>query len=409
MNTISAENVYPLVLLGGGHSHALWLKSWQKLDAKNPLNKIRPLLISENSNSPYSGMLPGLLSNDYTYEDCHIDLIRLCEKSQCDFLQRHCINITRMEHPDFNSLYRLEFKPFTENEMAFIYCEKLSINIGSQPTALISNSESGILDSKAIDTNILQHRTSWKVKPISQFYNNWHRLQKVLSAAKTTKVNHALEKPTINIIGAGAAGVEIACAIKVEQKNCNVLLISKSTRPLPSFSIKLQQLCLKRLNALQIKFIGEVAATENVMTEGANNFTILCTPSAAPQWLMNSDLSLSEHGFICVDKYLQTPLPGVFAAGDCAHFTQRPLPKAGVFAVRQADILFKNIYTQLSVSFDASLKPLTPFKPQTSFLSIINMGNQYALAQKGKYSWSGFLPWRYKHYIDKKFMDQFKQ
>jgi len=51
---------------------------------------------------------------------------------------------------------------------------------------------------------------------------------------------------------------------------------------------------------------------------------------------------------------------------------------------------------------------LIPFKPQTNFLSIINMGNHYALAQRGRWSLSGFLPWRYKHYIDEKFMAQFK-
>jgi selenide,water dikinase len=394
-NSINPDHVYPLVLLGGGHSHALWLKYWQRLDILNPLKAIRPLLISENPNSPYSGMLPGLLSGDYTYDDCHIDLVHLCQNSHCDFLQGNCISIKRIEHSEFETLYRLDFKPSEANATAFIYCEKLSINIGSQPVSLTSNSDSSHPD-----------KTSWKVKPISQFYNNWQRLQEALNTAKAEgpidkPLEKPLEKPTISIIGAGAAGVEIACAIKLAQENCHVQLISRSKQPLPSFSVKLQQRCLLRLQQLGIQFIGE-----HTSIESSSDFTILCTQSAAPQWLKDCDLSLSETGFIGVDENLQASLPGVFAAGDCAHFIPQPLPKAGVFAVRQADTLFQNICLQLSP--DSSTMNLIPFKPQANFLSIINMGNHYALAQKGRWSLSGFLPWRYKHYIDEKFMAQFK-
>lgn len=391
MNSISPDDVYPLVLLGGGHSHALWIKHWQQLDAKNPLKAIRPLLISENSNSPYSGMLPGLLSGDYTYDDCHIDLVYLCKKSNCDFLQGNCISVKRIEHPQFETLYRLDFKPNEQNETAFIYCEKLSINIGSQPTSLAVNNDS-----------LHSNKTSWKVKPISQFYNNWQRLQEALNTAKAEDpIDKLLEKPIISIIGAGAAGVEIACAIKLAQKNCTVQLLSKSKQPLPNFSIKLQQLCLQRLHQLGIVFVGEHSAEKD-----AGDFTIVCTQSSAPLWLKSCDLNLSKTGFICVDENLETSLPNVFAVGDCAHFMPQPLAKAGVFAVRQADTLFHNMCLQRSP--DSSALTLIPFKPQTNFLSIINMGNHYALAQRGRWSLSGFLPWRYKHYIDEKFMAQFK-
>lgn len=391
MNSINSNNVYPLVLLGGGHSHALWLKHWQQLDAKNPLKATRPLLISENCNSPYSGMLPGLLSGDYTYDDCHIDLVYLCEKSNCDFLQGNCVSIKRVEHPQFETLYQLALKSNEKNDTTFVYCEKLSINIGSQPTSLT-----------AINNSLNSGNTSWKVKPISQFYNNWQRLQEALSTAESEgTIDRLLEKPTISIIGAGAAGVEIACAIKLAQKNCNVQLLSKSKQPLPNFSIKLQQLCLKRLHQLDILFVGNHSAEED-----ASDFTIICTQSSAPQWLKNCDLNLSKTGFICVDKNLETSLPNIFAVGDCAHFMPQPLPKAGVFAVRQADTLFHNMCLQRSP--DSSAVTLIPFKPKTNFLSIINMGNHYALAQRGSWSLSGFLPWRYKHHIDEKFMAQFK-
>ena len=399
---MTPTNVYPLVLLGGGHSHALWLKYWQQLANTHPAKNIRPLLVSENSTSPYSGMLPGLLSGEYDYDDCHIDLISLWQCSDCDFLQQSCINIQKIESSDFDTLYRLDFKAdnlqnnHTE-EPPSIFCQTLSINIGSQPFSLAT-------DTIQHDT-LPSDKTSWKIKPISQFFYNWQSLQaKLQQELNTAEASNSIKnkevsvkKTLISIIGAGAAGVEIACAIKLAQQNCQVQIFSRSQYPLPSFQAKIQQLCLQRLKSMGIDFIGQKNVTSLV-----SDFTILCTQSAAPKWLTDTELKLSEDGFIWGDKNLQSSLAGVFAAGDCIYFSPQPLAKAGVYAVRQAKILFHNVCAQLAPS------NLEPFIPQPKFLSIINMGNHYALAQKGRWSLHGYWPWRYKRYVDRKFMSQFK-
>lgn len=378
MNSMTPTNVYPLVLLGGGHSHALWLKYWQQLANTHPAKNIRPLLVSENSTSPYSGMLPGLLSGEYDYDDCHIDLVSLCQQSDCDFLQQSCINIQKVESSDFDTLYRLDFKGLNSAEPLSIFCQKLSINIGSQPFSL------------ATDT-LSSDKTSWKIKPISQFFNNWQSLQAKLQQESSVK------ETLITIVGAGAAGIEIACAIKLAQQDCQIQILARSQQPLPSFQPKIQQLCLQRLHKMGIDFIGQQNVTNIV-----SDFTILCTQSSAPKWLTNTELKLSDDGFIWVDKNLQSSLPGIFAAGDCIHFSPQALAKSGVYAVRQAKTLFHNVCAQLASS------NLEPFLPQSKFLSIINMGNQYALAQRGRWSVHGYLPWYYKRYVDRKFMAQFK-
>lgn len=402
-------SVYPLVLLGGGHSHALWIKYWQQLKNSHPAKKIRPLLISDNTTSPYSGMLPGLLSGDYSYDDCHIDLARLCGKSNCDFLQRRCINIQRIDNSDRENLYRLDFAPlnseqlisetFEHHNSAPIFCKVLSINIGSQP----------FVSTEEIDK--IPDNKNWKIKPINQFFLNWQALQKSLVDPSPASSQESL----IKIIGAGAAGVEMACAVKQSLPNCQVQLHSRSTLPLPHFNTRTQKRCLQYLNTLDIEFIRSYThpSTSTSSTNDFHNsfdkdkrdFTIWCTQSAAAKWLINTDLKLSEKGFIWVDEHLQTSLPGVFSAGDCLHFSPQPLPKAGVYAVRQAKTLFENICLYL-VKTDKPI--LIAFKPQKSILSIINMGNHYALAQKGRWSVHGYLPWAYKHYIDRKFMALFK-
>lgn len=405
MTAITADSstpIYPLVLLGGGHSHVLWLKYWQQLKYSHPAKKIRPLLISDSATSPYSGMLPGLLSGDYSYASCYIDLVRLSHKSNCDFLQRRCINIQKVdsaiegEHKE--KLYRLDFAALDNQPPASIFCRVLSINIGSQPFI-----------SKADSHNIAKNK-SWKVKPINKFFQNYQTLQKSLAHLNT----ESLQKPLIKIMGAGAAGVEIACAIKKAQPNSQIQLHSHSTLPLPRFNFRTQNRCLKHLNKLGIEYIRTYIhpSTSRASTNDFHNgidtseygFTIWCTQSAAAEWLVNTNLKLSAEGFIKVDKYLQTSFPGVFAAGDCLHFSPKPLPKAGVYAVRQAKTLFTNTCRYLTDSNAA----LTTYKPQKSILAIVNMGNYYALAQKGRWSAAGFLPWAYKHYIDSKFMSLFK-
>ena len=79
-----------------------------------------------------------------------------------------------------------------------------------------------------------------------------------------------------------------------------------------------------------------------------------------------------------------------------------PRPKAGVFAVRQGKPLLNNLKRSLQN------QPLKPFIPQQEFLILIGTGDQKAIASKGKFNLgSSSLLWRWKDYIDQKFMKQF--
>ena len=59
-----------LVLIGGGHSHAIALK----LFSHQPLEGVKLTLITPEQYTPYSGMLPGHIAGFYNYFQCHIDL-----------------------------------------------------------------------------------------------------------------------------------------------------------------------------------------------------------------------------------------------------------------------------------------------------------------------------------------------
>ena len=63
-----------LVLIGGGHSHALVLRMW----GMKPLAGVRLTVINPTPTAAYSGMLPGHIAGHYTRDDLDIDLVRLC-------------------------------------------------------------------------------------------------------------------------------------------------------------------------------------------------------------------------------------------------------------------------------------------------------------------------------------------
>ncbi|MEX0301563.1 MAG: FAD-dependent oxidoreductase, partial [Leisingera sp.] len=62
-----------LVLVGGGHTHALVLRKW----GMKPLPGARLTVINPGPAAPYSGMLPGFVAGHYEREELDIDLVRL--------------------------------------------------------------------------------------------------------------------------------------------------------------------------------------------------------------------------------------------------------------------------------------------------------------------------------------------
>ena len=83
------NNQQKLVLIGGGHSHAIALRLW----GIKPIDGLKLTLISEAPDTPYSGMLPGHVAGFYTYEECHINLQALTQFAQAEFIVDRAIRI----------------------------------------------------------------------------------------------------------------------------------------------------------------------------------------------------------------------------------------------------------------------------------------------------------------------------
>ncbi|WP_333223554.1 FAD-dependent oxidoreductase [Microcoleus sp. BR0-C5] len=161
-----------LVLIGGGHSHAIVLKMF----GIKPLPGVRLTLISDVLHAPYSGMLPGHVAGFYDYDECHIDLRSLAEFAGCQILIDRAIAI------DLNkNLVICQTCPP-------INFDVLSVDIGSTPATL---SVPGAAE------------YAIAAKPVPEFLASWNQL---ISERK----NHPQKPLRIAIVGGGAGGVELA-------------------------------------------------------------------------------------------------------------------------------------------------------------------------------------------------------
>ncbi len=367
------KQTYPftrdLVLIGGGHTHALVLRSW----GMKPLAGVRLTVINPGPTAPYSGMLPGFVAGHYTREELDIDLVKLARFAGARVILG-AVDAIDVTHKRIS----VPGRPDIAYDVAAV--------------------DVGITSAMPVLPGFTEHAVP--AKPLGTFAARW-------DAFRTTARN-----PHIAIIGGGVAGAELAMAMshalrQSGSENALVQLVDRS-KALQDLGVtargRMRAALLENgVTLLEDTDVTAVTSDGLVLENGdilRSDFTTGAAGAKPHDWV--ADIAVAQtDGFINVSATLQSSDQDVFAVGDCAHLTFNPRPKAGVYAVREAPVLYDNLRARLSGG------DLRVYKPQSDYLKLISLGGQSALAEKFGTARQGPLLWRLKDYIDRKFMNQF--
>ncbi len=365
-----------LLLVGGGHSHLTVLRRF----AMAPLAGVRVTLVSPDSQTAYSGMLPGLVAGHYTFDEAHVDLARLCALAGVRFIRARVTGLDLTKNA-----VRLAGRPPLPFDL-------VSLNSGSTPDA-------------GRTPGAAEHAIP--VKPVGDFLRRWQAVE--------ARARHERRRLSVGIVGAGAGGVEMALALRhrlAGEIEAEICLFDASETILSGHHPAVRARLARALQAGQVKLAlgAAVAAVDQLgldLVDGRRRDldAVIWTTHASPaSWLGETGLALDERGFLLVDQTLRScSHPQVFGAGDIATMERSPRPKSGVFAVRQGPPLAENLRRALGGAAPR------PFHPQRRFLSLISTGDRRAVVSRGALTLEGAWVWHWKDWIDRRFMDRFNR
>ena len=358
-----------LVLIGGGHTHALVLRKW----GMNPLPGARVTVINPGPTAPYSGMLPGFVAGHYERPELDIDLVKLARFAGARII------VGAVDEIDTE---RREVVVPGRPPIAF---DVASVNVG-------------ITSDMPAMPGFAEHAVP--AKPLGPFAARW--------AAYLDGSGQA----AVAVIGGGVAGVELvmamAHALRSKSRTARVTLID-SASALSAVGSKAARTIRRAMHTLGIEVIENVNITQIAsdhldLEDGRQipaDFITGAAGARAYDWISQTGLELQD-GYVCVNEHLQSSDAAIFAAGDCAHLTESPRPKAGVYAVREAPALFDNLRAALGAG------QMRGYVPQKDYLKLISLGEKWALAERLGTSFSGPWMWRWKNHIDQTFMNKFR-
>ncbi len=332
----------------------------------NPLPGWRVTLLTREAQSPYSGMLPGVMAGLYRPEQALIDMAALCARCGVALLLDRATGIDPQ---------RRLVRRAAGGDIAW---DLLSIDTGATPET---------------DRTPGAAEHALPLKPIDALLPRLGALAACRSIA---------------VVGGGAAGFEVALAL---HRRAAVTLVAGGSGLLPGFPTKLRQRAARALAARGVALREGQDVVE--VTAGRLHFAagppleaealVWATGAAAAPWLAETGLARDEKGFLRLDACLRAVgHDAIFAAGDVVSFPGG-LPKAGVFAVRQGPVLAANLR---AVAMGVAPRPHVP---QRDYLRLLSLSDGRALGTRNGFVFGGRWVWWLKDRIDRRFMARYQR
>lgn len=347
--------------MGGGHAHAVVLRRLRTFISK----ELDVALVTPDEGHLYSGMIPGIVAGHYAQREAEIGLAGLARQAGGELVEGHAQRID------------LAGKRLVLGDGRALGYDYLSLDIGALPNF-------------GATPGAREHAIG--AKPFRPMLERWQALRG--------------SRPRIAVAGAGAAGVELAMAMKFAGAE-EVTLFSDRA----SFPESVEARILDALARMDVALRSDcpVSAVEPgptvVSPKGRERFDALFWTggAAAPPLIAESGLKTDAAGYGLVNANLRSVSdPHVFAAGDCATLMDSPHPKSGVFAVRHGAVLAENLMRAVRGH------PPVDYQPQRQSLVLLSCGERYAIAIRGGWSAEGAWAWRWKDWIDRRWIRSFR-
>lgn len=382
MLTNKAKNT--IVLLGVGHTNAHIVKMWKM----QPIPDAQLICVSNFPVATYSGMLPGVLSEQYQPEDMEIDLVRLCASASVRLIIG---DVTSIDHEQQKITFR--------NRPALSW-DFLSIGIGSRPS----------MEGVDVSGNSLV-----AAKPMQSLLQRLEqRIEEVAHRNKSGSKDEDLAPVRVAVVGGGIGSIEIAFCLqrrskvsKDDQADFQISLVTGRTGVgsglLPKTKEKVCDLFSEKgISVSAGQRVSKVTETHLILENGdeiESDVVIWATDATPPELLSQVDVEKDAKGFLLTKPTLQSVSNDrIFAVGDTGTMAASPTDKAGVFAVRQGPVLWENL--KRSVKQTA----LKEYVPQSGYLKLINTADGKSIAEYLGRTFYGSWCWFLKDRIDTKFM-----
>lgn len=375
-----------LLLAGAGHAHIGMLR--QISDASLDTSDIDICLVSEQTQTIYSGMLPGWMAGHYQLDDISIDTKSLCARAGVRFIQQAITQVHAASNTvvtDGNDMSTGDETLADDKALALDY-DVLSLNTGADTDIRWLESSAGVI----------------AIRPLSAFITHW---QQILADAQQSD-NYQLA-----IVGAGAAATELVMAAQVALQHINnnhqvTLVCGKQL--LSGFNARFQERVIQQLHRHGIKIVreraidyrnGHLSTTDDSLPINA---VIAATGVVGAAWTTNTDLQTVDKGFIAVNNLQQSiSHPNVFAVGDVATRVDKEVAHSGVHAVHGGAVEDDNLFAYLKG------ESMQEYQPKARTLYLLSCGDKYAIASWGDWSLQGRGLWYLKRYIDKRFVKSY--
>jgi selenide,water dikinase len=371
-----------LLLVGAGHAHVQVLRSF----LMRPPADCRVTLVVDRPIAVYSGMVPGFIAGQYREEELEIDPLPLARRAGARVVYGRVLRVDAAER-----------RVHVEGRASLHY-DIASFNIGSTVAGL---------DLPGVREHAVPTR------PIGRFNS---RVEGIVEAARARREQDSSSPFRVMVSGGGAGGVEVAACLDARLRSLGlapeVTLVHAGERLMTGYG----EAVARRVEAAlvrrgiriekQRKVVAVQADSVSFEDGGSLPFDSLLwvTGAAAQPLFSHSDLPVDARGFIKVRGTLQVDgHDELFAVGDCASLIEYPgTPKAGVYAVREGPYLTDNLRARLSGH------ALRRYRPQSDFLTLLNLGDGTAIGVKKGIAFEGRWVMAWKDRIDRKFMRGFQ-